>query len=327
MAVLKAKPQKIVEFYLAMLQQSLVSPLVVTRATDADFVNALNDTVTLRIGGLRATARDYEFRTRNEKIQFDDIEGGDGIDIKLDTHITSGTVLTDEHLTLDNIQFAQEVIEPQLAAVAGRIEAKVVAGLRAANSAVDFEFGDNEDPFLIALELKRRTDAFKVAPASGRTFLVGSDIAAQFLASDRLSEYQSTGQTGTPALRDAVIGRLAGSPVVEVPALAPNEGFYLHKTGLVVGNIAPVIPRGAAAGARYTRDGWSARWIADYDADYARDRSIVSTFLGVNDVVDERDANGDLVAEANRRNVRIAKFTYTGDGAVWEPTATAPVTP
>lgn len=317
MAVLKAKPQKIVEFYLAMLQQNLISPLVVTRVSDETFVNTLNDTVTWRIGGLRATARDYEFRTRNEKVQFDDIEGGDGIDIKLDTHITSGTILTDEHLTLDNIRFGEEVIEPQLAAVAGRIEAKVVAGLRAANSAVDVTFGDGEDPFLIALELKRQTDAFKVAPASGRTFLVGSDIAAQFLASDRLSEYQSTGVAGTPALRDAIIGRLAGSPVVEVPALAPNEGFYIHKTGLVVGNVAPKIPRGVVAGARYTRDNWSARWIADYDSEYLRDRSIVSTYLGVNDVVDERDEDGKLLPEDERRNVRIAKFTYTGDGAVW----------
>lgn len=317
MAVLKAKPQKIVEFYLAMLQQSLISPLVITRANDDDFKGSLDDTVTLRIGGLRTTARDYEFRTRNQPIEFDDIEGGDGIDIKLDTHITAGTILTDEHLTLDDINFALEVIEPQLAAVAGRIEAKVVAGLRAADTKTSIDFGNSEDPGLIAIEAKRRMDRFKVAPASGRTFLVGSDIAAQWLASERLLDFDKTGLAGTPALRDAVIGRLAGSPVVEVPGLDPGEGFYLHKTGLVVGNVAPVIPRGVVAGSRLSRDGWAARWIADYDANYLRDRSIVSTYMGVNDVVDERDEDGNLVDEADRQNVRIIPLNFTGDGSVF----------
>ncbi|MBC7593723.1 MAG: hypothetical protein H7288_07280 [Kineosporiaceae bacterium] len=320
MAVLRAKPQKIVEFYLGLLNQSLVAPLVITRANGEDFKGSLNDTVTLRIGGLRATARDYEFRTRTAPIQFDDIQGGEGIDIKLDTHITSGTILTDEHYTLDDIDFVREVIEPQMASVAGRIEAKVVAGLRAANVADTLTFGDNVDPFLVALEAKRLMDAHKVAPTAGRTFLVGSNVAAQFLASDRLSRYDSVGVSGTPALRDAIIGQLAGSPVVEVSALDPNEAFYLHKTAAVVGNVAPDVPRGVVAGTRLSRDGWAARWIADYDGNYVRDRSIVSTFLGVNDVRDERQANGDLVVDTTpgvtRRNVRLVKLDFTGTASV-----------
>lgn len=316
MAVLKAKPQKVVEFYLAMLQQSLISPLVITRANSNDFVGALNDTVTFRVGGLRAVARDYEWRTRTAEVEFDDIEGGAGIDVKLDTHITSATALTDEHFTLDEISLAREVIEPQLEAVVGRIEAKVVAGLRAVNSKTEMEFGDGDDPGLFAIEAKRRMDSFKVAPSSGRTFLVGSNVAAQFLASERLLSYDKTGLAGTPALRDAIIGKLAGSPVLEVPGLDPDEGFYLHKTGLIVGNVAPVVPTGATAGARLSRDGWAARWMQDYDPRYLRDRSITSTFMGVNDVVDERDANGDLVDEASRKNVRIIPFAYSGSGEV-----------
>lgn len=326
-AVIKAKPQKIVEFYLGLLQQSLVAPLVITRANGDDFKGSLNDTVTLKIGGLRATARDYEFRTRTAPIQFDDIQGGEGIDIKLDTHITSGTILTDEHYTLDDIDFVNEVILPQMQSVAGRIEAKVVAGLRAANAKHTLTIVDGADPFLIALEAKRLMDGDKTAPTSGRTFLVGSNVAAQFLASDRLSRYDSTGLAGTPALRDAVIGQLVSSPVVEVAALDPDEAFYIHKTAAVVGNVAPDIPRGAVAGSKVSKNGWAARWIADYDANYLRDRSIVSTFLGVNDVEDERyiadevvggvqKYAGDLKPEAGRKNVRLVKLNYTGAGSV-----------
>lgn len=310
------------------MQQSLIAPLVITRANGEDFKGSLNDTITLRIGGLRAVARDYEFRTRTAPIVFDDIQGGEGIDIKLDTHITSATLLTDEHYTLDDIDFVREVIEPQMQSVAGRIEGKVVAGLRAANAKETIDFGDGADPFLIALEAKRLMDSWKVAPASGRTYLVGSNIAAQFLASERLSRYDSVGLAGTPALRDAVIGQLAGSPVVEVAALDPDEGFYLHKTAAVVGNVAPDIPRGVTAGSKSSRNGWAARWIADYDSNYLRDRSIVSTFLGVNDVEDERYLSdqtsgagagkkaGDLVVEAERKNVRLIPLNYTGTGSV-----------
>lgn len=323
MAVIKAKPQRIVDFYLETLRQGLISPLVVTRANSKDFKNTFGDTVTLRINGLRAVAHDYEFRTRNQPIEFDDIQGEDGIDVKLDTHVTSATLLTDEHYTLDDINFGEEVVSPQVEAVVGKFESKVVAGLRNADARHSIAFSPSDDPHLVALEAKRRMDGDKVAPNAGRVFLVGSDMAAAMLASDRLSKYESTGQSGTPALRDAVIGKLANSPVVVVPEMNPEEGYYLHKTGLVLANIAPDVPPSIKAGRTgISQDGFSVRWISDYDSLYVRDRSIVSSFLGVNDVRDQRDEKGDLVAEEERHNVRIIPMTISGTGEVFSGVTT-----
>lgn len=331
MAVIKAKPQKVVEFFLGMLERELVAPFVVTRVGEDFFKGSFNDTVSLRVKGLRATARDYEFRTRTAPIVLDDISGEDKIDVKLDTHSYSATALTDEQMTLDEINFATDVLNPQVEAVVGRYEAKVVAGLRAANVADTVPFGDNVDPHLVAVEAKRLMDSHKVAPAGGRVFLVGSNIAANFIASDRLSRYDSTGQNGTPALRDAVIGRLANSVVIEHNGLDPDEGFYLHKTGLVLGNVAPVVPQGATAGRTgISRNGFAVRWIQDYDPNFLRDRSVVSSFLGINDVRDERDVNGDILADdfdhdgagsgpLGPRNVRIVKLDFTGSGSVLAP--------
>lgn len=322
MAVIKAKQEKVVQFFLGMLERELITPMVVTRVAQDFFNGAEGDTVTLRIGGLRAVARDYEWRTRTAPIVMDDIQGGEGIAVKLDTHVYSATALTDEHLTLDEINFAREVLAPQVAAVTDNFESKVAAGLRAAPFAADITFGDGADPHRVAAESRRVLDSFKVAPTSNRVFLIGSDVAAEWLVSDRLSTYDSTGQTGTPAVREATIGRLAGSPVIVSNALEPGEGYYLHKSALVLGNVAPVVPQGAVAGRTgISRNGFAVRWLQDYDAPYLRDRSIVSSFFGLTSVNDERDAAGDLLGPdantgAGPRNVRAVRLDFTGTPGV-----------
>ena len=345
MAVLKVKARKVIEFFLPMVERELISPFLVTRVAGDNFKGALGDTVTLRIPGLKAVARDYNFRGRTAPIVLDDISGGAAVPIKIDTHVYSATGLEDEHMTLDEINFATEVLAPQVAAVTDRLETKTVAGIRASAAAAKHQltFDAGDDPYLVTLEAKRLMDSEKVAPAGGRVFLVGSDIAAQWLASDRLSRYDSVGQDGTPALREATIGRLAGAPVVEHPGLNPGEGFYFHKSGLVTANLAPVVPQGVVQGRTgITRNGFATRWIQDYDPQYLRDRSVVSSFFGYNDIRDERNADGSWKFEQGdmtdeefevqgidpallpaagtaRKNVRMVRLTG-GTGPVFTPT-------
>lgn len=327
MAVLKAKPEKFVPMFLGVLDRELVTPLIVTRANDADFVGALNDTVSMRVGGLRAKARKYEWRTRTNPIVLDDIQGGDKIAIKLDTHTYSATSLTLEQLTLDEINLTTEVLAPQALAVAEDLESDVVAALQAAPFKRTIAADSSTDPLLVATEARRLLNADKVAPLSGRFFLVGTDVEAAWLASDRLSKYDSTGQDGTPALRDATIGRLAGAPVIVSQALPPDFAFYGHKSALVLGNVAPVVPNGATYGRRgVSKNGIAMTWIMDYDANYSRDRSIVQSFSGITSVQDERKANGDLLDPTdpnygvkNVRGVMIDLDFGTSGGSVLPP--------
>jgi hypothetical protein len=255
----------------------------------------------------------------------------------------SATGLEDEHFTLDDINFAADVLAPQVNAVVERVEAKALNAIRTSTSIKHtLDFDETADPHLVAVEAKRLMDSEKVAPYTGRVFVVGNNIAAHFRASDRLSRYDSTGLAGTPALRDAIIGSLSGSPVVEHNGLDPDEGFYLHGTSFILANASPDVPRGAVTGdSGISRRGISVRWIQDYDANYLRDRSIVSTFLGMNEIRDERDANGNWIVETGefdaeelavmknrdgsavvpvsvgtRKNVRIVKLNYTGTDSV-----------
>jgi hypothetical protein len=320
-AVLKAKPEKIVDFFLAMVGRELLGPDLITRVSEDFFKGAQNDTVSMRIGNLRAVARDYEFRTRTAPIVLDDIEGGDTIPITLDRHVYSATGLTDEHLTLDNLEFATDVLVPQVEAVVGNYESKVVAAFRAAQVKHTVTSTLEEDPHLVATEARRLMNSEKVAPYSGRIFLVGSDVEAAWLTSDRLSNADNIGNV-SDAVRDAVIGRLAGAPVVVHPELNPSEAYYFHKSSFVMGSVAPVAPRGAVVSAKTSRNGYAARWLMDYDSAYLRDRSVVSSFIGINEILDERVGGdgadkGDIVADPD--NVRIVKLTLTGTGSVLTP--------
>jgi hypothetical protein len=349
-AVKKVKARKQINYFLPMVERQLILPYVMTVLGGDTFKGAKGDTVNVKVTeGSIATARDYDFRGRTGPIVLDDIyQSGGNFPIKLTTHVVSATGLEDEHFTLDDINFAREVLAPQVESVVNRIEAKALAGFRNLNVhddlVIDVDAGD--DPHLVATESKRRLDAKKVAPYNGRVFLIGTDVAAAWVASDRLSQYNSTGQTGTPALREAIIGRLNGSPVVVHNGLDPDEGFYMHSSGLILGNAVPEVPRGAVTGnTGVGKRGIGARWVQDYDAGYLRDRSIVSTFLGVNEVRDERTAAGDWIVEegefddedldvmrnrdgsdvvpvpvGTRKNVRLVKFNVTGTGDVLNPT-------
>jgi hypothetical protein len=329
MAVLKAKQEKIVPFFLELLQREQLLSMLITRIGGDQFVGALGDTVTLRTNDrLTAVARQYTWRTRPAPIVLDDISGyEDGIPIKLDTHLYSATGLTDEHMTLDEIQFASEVLQPQAEAVGRELNARALAAFRAADWKRSFTVAAGIDPHKVAVEARRLLDADKVAPQSGRFFLIGSDIAAEWLVSDRLSKYDWNGEVGTPAVRNATIGQLAGSPVIVHNELNPDEAYYLHRGSLVLANMAPRVPTGAVAGRTgVNAAGFAARWIQDYDAAYLTDRSIVSTFSGISEIKDERKGGTDPVTYNDladetvlgraRKNVRGLKITYTGTGSV-----------
>jgi hypothetical protein len=325
-AVIKAKAKKVVQMALAVQAKQSIVPYLTTRIPDGAFVGAEGDTVTLNVGGLRAVARDYEWRTRTSPIVMDDIQGEGALAFKLDTHLVSATGLTLEQLTLDEINLFRDVVGPQSEAVAGQAEVKVLAKFATIPWKRTMEITADTDPHLAAVEARRLLNADKVAPTSNRVYLIGSDVEAAWLASDRLSKYDSTGQEGTPALRDAIIGKLAGTPVVSLPDLAPDFIWYGHKSALAMATVAPVVPRGAHDGAQSSLRGFAGTWIADYDSQFGRDRCYYHAFMGLTDVRDERKANGDLLDPtgenyATAKNVRGVGITFTGGGSVLPPTA------
>jgi hypothetical protein len=280
------KPEKYVGLALAMLERDTVLPNIVTRYDGAGFIGAKDDTVTIRTEGI-TKARDYEFRTRTNPIVMDEIYRN-AWDIKLDTHTYSAVGITDEELTLDISSFGEEVLSPQMVAIRERLEGKVVTALGAAPFKItDLDAAEaTDDPYRWALGARSRLNA-QGTPRNGRVLLVGTAVEPWLLDSDKLIRMDPS--QAQSAFREATQARMAGFDILSSELIDEDAIYALHSSWAVLANLAPEVPQGVTFGARRAFRGYSLRVIRDYDPNYLRDRSVLSTFTGINSINDEYD--------------------------------------
>lgn len=279
------KPEVINRTALALLQREIVLPRLVWRFGQSDFRGAKDDTITLRLPAV-LTARDYEWRTRNNAIVIDDLTEI-GVDVALDTHPYSAVAVTDEQLTLDIISFGEQVLQPQVRAVAERLENLIAVTLGGAIVPAAAELPHTigtTDGYETAVEARKILNTQNV-PMAGRVLLLGANLEADFLKSDHLTLVDQSGSDS--ALRDGTLGRILGFTVVTSNAIDPDIGYAFHATAVAFGNVAPVVPDGAVMGSSETSNGLAMRWLRDYDPNYLRDRSVVSAFAGATSVEDD----------------------------------------
>src|ERR1044071_83878 len=286
-----------------------------------EFVNALNDTVTLRVPA-RAVAHTRTLRSGGP-ITLDELNEYP-VAVKLDTDVYSAKKVTDEEFTLDIVNFGKQVLLPQVRAVAEGVENKLAAEIAGASYADDLPI-DRSDPYLAAVAARKYLNDRNV-PSSQRTLLVGSGVEAAMLEASRFVKF--TDSPGGPAAQDAstegTIGRIAGFTVVESNAVDEDEAYAYHKTAFVAAGRTPKVPLGATMGetvslgtaeqqqAGASMAGLSARWIADYDPINLLDRSIVNTWVGtaaVEDPTDPTDPNSGFTLE------RAVKLHLEGIGS------------
>ena len=279
------KPEVINRTALALLQREIVLPNLVWRFAESDFRGAKDDTITLRLPAI-LTARDYEWRTRNNAIVIDDLTEL-GVDVSLDTHPYSAVAITDEQLTLDIISFGEQVLQPQMRAVAERLENLIATTLGGAIVPAAAEVAHTigtTDGYVTAVKARKVLNMQNV-PMNGRVLLLGANLEEDFLNSDHLTLVDQSGSDS--ALRDGTLGRILGFTVVTSNAIDPDIGYAFHATAVAFGNVAPVVPDGAVAGSSDTSNGLAMRWLRDYDPNYLRDRSVVSAFAGATSVEDD----------------------------------------
>jgi len=309
------KAKKWVAAAVGALERDTVLPMAFARYDGNGFVGAENDTVTWKLPGL-TTARDYEFRTRNNPIVLDYITRT-SVSIQLNEHVYNAIPITDEENTLDVTSFAEEIVTPQVNAVAERMELKVANKLASLPFArTDLNAAAADDPFAYALAVKGVLDR-QGTPTQGRKLILGTNAYAWMLQSESLRQYDpSQAQT---AYRRATAGTIAGFDIVDGGALIDANAIYaVHSSAMVIANLAPAVPQGAVWGARRNYGGWSMRLMRDYDAQYLRDRSILSTFAGLSSVNDEYEREDGVIAldedgipVLTGKNVRGAKGEFS----------------
>jgi hypothetical protein len=287
-----------------MLVDKLLLARLVTRKAGSDFVGAKDDTIDLKIAAI-LDAREYGWRNdRSSPIVTDDLTET-SIPVTLNKDPYSAIAVTDEQLTLDIVNFAEQVLNPQLTAVATKLDGYVGTLM---SSGVDYDttlsVDEDTDDLLDDLVIPARK-ALNLAniPADGRYIVLGADVEAWALKHDLLKRVDESGTSSV--LRSAIIGQLYGFQIIgNVNGIDADKAYAFHRSAYVFANMAPAVPQGATAGASASFEGFALRWIKDYDAMYLRDRSVVSSFAGTASVEDTRDSSHALTGK-NSRAVEI----------------------
>lgn len=306
MANVFLKPEVISATALGLLRRELILPRLVSRLGATEFRGAQNDTVNVKVPRV-LDAREYAWRNnRASPIVVDELQE-ETIPVVLNHNIYSAIAVTDEELTMDIVSFATQVLQPQILAVAERLEgliATAMVGATYADAPVVYTPGTPDQArFYAAAVQARRILNDRHIPMAGRFIALGSEVEAAALLEDSFRKVDESGSN--EALREAVIGRVAGFTVIgNVQSLPGDFAIAAHASAFAFANVTPEVPAGVAAGAATSFDGLAMRWIRDYDTMFLRDRSVVSSFAGANSVDDARDDHGELSNE-NQRAVLI----------------------
>jgi hypothetical protein len=300
------KPEQIVEAANLLLQREIVLPRTVWRQADESFRYTKGDTITLKVPAV-IDATNRQMRA-NTQLVATDLEQT-GVDVKLDRHIYTLLNLRDEELTLDIREFVREVLAPQIRGVAEGAEAVIATALGAATPmADDVSFVEGTDDFFtVAVNCRRELNKLNV-PMSDRFIVLGADVEAAALGEDKLVKANEAGTDN--ALREAVIGRVAGFTVLASNAIGADKGYAYHRTAVAWASVAPALPEGAAMKASTSSEGFALRFLRDYDPTAANgpvDRSLVDSFVGATSVEEDDGDDGDA-------NYRIVEIDFTGDG-------------
>ncbi|MFF2808635.1 P22 phage major capsid protein family protein [Streptomyces sp. NPDC058000] len=302
------KSETIAATALGLLERELVLSNLVWSNAGFDFTGAKADSVTVRIPA-QLNAREYDWRNdRSEDIVLDELVE-DSITVHLNKDIYSAVAVTDEELTLDIRDFGSQVLQPQVNAVAKAIDAGVANMIETATYSFPTIVVDEKDPFPAFIDARAALNKNEV-PTNDRTLLIGADVGTALLKSGRLNDVSKSGSDS--ALRQAMVGNLAGFNLVTSNAINPRAAYAFVPSAFVLATRAPAIPAGVTSGSSQSYNGLAMRWVRDYDAAKLRDRSIVNLFAGFNVMTDPVGGGKN----PTKRLVRAVKLDM--------PTATKP---
>lgn len=221
-------------------------------------------------------ARDRSIDDKTTQIVLDELAEST-VSITLGTHAYSAVSLSEGDLNLDLTSFSAQVLRPQVEAVVDSIEHKVSEKLAAVGEDASIAY-DAANPVKTFTEM-RKVLRKRGVPQAGLNCVVGTNVYADLLEANAIT---SVGESGSSeALREANVGRVRGFTVVESTRVGDDEIVAFHRDAFTLAVRAPAVPNGAAFGERVSGRGFQLRYLRDYDVMTTHDRSLVSTFVGV----------------------------------------------
>lgn len=280
MAVNTIKAEKVVTTALALLERDVVLPATMWRDAAGDFRGAKNDTITVRLPAY-AVASKNALRSGAGRSTSNLHERS--IDTKLTDRLYFDTLITDEQLTLDILNFSEQVMSPILGALVRSYEDECASLLDSAPYAVELDLNES-NPYETFVAARKALNLANV-PMSGRTLVYGADVEEHVLnATTFVRDLAASGDAS--ALRDANTGRIAGFNAIVSNAIDPGAAYVYHRTAFMLNSRAPMVPRGAPWGASMSAGGFALRAVQVFDTDIISDKLAVEGWVGKNHVYD-----------------------------------------
>jgi hypothetical protein len=307
------KPTVVVDTAIKLLQREIILPQLVWLNGLGDFAGKYNDTITIRVPARTVAHRRALRGTGSARNLVTEDLTENAIPVTLDHDVYHAVALTDEELTLDITDFAGQVLNRQIRAVAEDLENGLVDTIAGANYAQNNMIVQATDTTMwdAVVDARRKLNDNYVDRA-GRVLVVGSAVEAAFLKDPQFARYDSTGDAPNSALRDATIGQVAGLNVVVSDALRHGDAYLFHPTAFCMATRPPAAPRGANFTSAASAAGLAIRWLMDYDYSATTDRSLVDTFVGYQAVSDPIDG----FVRAVKIRLTATSVTVGGDSTV-----------
>ena len=138
---------------------------------------------------------------------------------------------------------------------------------------------------LVAIMSAKQVLDKRGVPARDRTLLVGTDWEFALTLSEKFHSADKSGSVN--GLRNATIGNVFGFNVVVTSLIDPAAAYAYHRDFAALTTAVTSAPRGAAFSATKSVEGYTLRYLHDYDANTLRDRAVLDLFAGV-DLLDHQ---------------------------------------
>lgn len=283
-------PDVIAKMAYANLYENAVMAQLVHRDYEADFAGKVGDTVTIR----KPATFTAETFSRADGITVQDGTEA-GIPVQLDTLLDVSFAVTAEELTLDLVDFNEQLLQPATEALVQAIDAKLL-GLRAdVTHSIGSTAGELWNTAEVLVAANRVLHQNKV-PVTERRVVAGPIIEAEWLKQDLFQQAQQAGTTD--GLRNANLGRVFGfdsymdQHAIDSGARAGKEtAVAFHRTAFALVMRTLALPNGSPNAAVFADRGIGIRVVQDYDISKKQDVISLDVLVGTKTL----DANRAVV--------------------------------
>jgi hypothetical protein len=267
---------------LATLYNNIVLAGLVSRDFDSSFDGKSGDVVNVRTPAV-FEADEYD---RDDGLNVQAVEEG-SVPVTLNKVADVSVGVTSEELSLDIDNFAEQVMNPAMEAIAQKVDQDIAAALTDGSTAPA-----GGTPAETVVNARTALSENKV-PNSDRYCVWSPDAAGELLKDELFVRADASGSTD--GLIEASIGRKLGFDHFESHTLASN-GVAFHRTAVTLASRTLSIPLGKtgdqAAVANYK--GLGLRVVRDYDIDQKQDVISVDFLYGVAILDSDRAVNVTL---------------------------------